>query len=157
VLGQIQQRLEKGPRYDIIITTSARQKTGNDKAQVSEQMARAWQPVADRGTKIVVVGDNPLPSQGAMECIQRVGFTAQDNCSTPRSEALSVTDPLVRAAAQVPGSHFVDLTSFFCDTTQCPAVIGNVITYSDTDGHMTGTFSQTLGPYLFSAVKKALG
>jgi peptidoglycan/LPS O-acetylase OafA/YrhL len=157
VLGQIQQRLEKGPRYDIIITTSARQKTGNDKAQVSEEMARAWQPVADRGTKIVVVGDNPLPSQGAMECIQRVGFTAHDDCSTPRSEALSVTDPLVLAAAQVPGSHFVDLTSFFCDTTQCPAVIGNVITYSDTDGHMTGTFSQTLGPYLFSAVKKALG
>ena len=157
VLGQVQQRLEKGPRYDIVITTAARQKGSQDKAQVSEQMARAWQPVADRGTKIVVVGDNPLPSKGALECIQRVGFTAHDNCSTPRSEALSVTDPLVRAAAQVRGSYFVDLTSFFCDATQCPAVIGNVITYSDTDGHMTGTFSETLGPYLFSAVKKAIG
>jgi hypothetical protein len=157
VLGQIQQRLETGPRYDIIITTAARQETGKDKALLSAEMDRAWQPVADRGTKIVVVGDNPLSSKQAMECIQRVGFTAHGNCSTPRSEALSVTDPLLRAAAQVSGSHFVDLTSSFCDTTQCPAVIGNVITYSDTDGHMRGAFSQTLGPYLFSALKKALG
>jgi peptidoglycan/LPS O-acetylase OafA/YrhL len=157
VLGQIEQRLEKGPKYDIIITTAARQKTGKDKARVSEEMARAWQPVAHRGTKIVVIGDNPLPSKGAMECLQRVGFSAHDSCSTPRSEALSEIDPLIKAASQVRGSHFVDLTSFFCNASQCPSVIGNVITYSDTDGHMTGTFSETLGPYLFRAVEKALG
>ena len=154
-LGQIQQRMERGPKYDIIITTGARHKSGEDKAWVSGQMAKAWQPIADRGTKIVVVGDNPAVSRGALECIRRVSFTAQDSCPTPRSEALAETDALEKAASQVRGAYFVNLTSFFCGTLECPAFIGNVITYSDTEGHITGTFSETLAPYLVSAVKKA--
>jgi hypothetical protein len=55
----------------------------------------------------------------------------------------------------VPGVELVDLRPYFCDATSCPAVIGNVITYRDTVGHITGTFSRTLGPYLARAVHDA--
>jgi hypothetical protein len=71
------------------------------------------------------------------------------------SRAYAETDALIAAAAMVPGVKLVDLRRFFCDAKSCPAVIGNVITYRDTVGHITGTFSRTLGPYVATAVRDA--
>ncbi|MGW5560689.1 SGNH hydrolase domain-containing protein [Micromonospora sp. NPDC003944] len=155
-MKDIQQRLVTGPRYDIVIVTAARHKTAPDKDWVSRMYAEAWKPVADRGTKIVVVADNPGVSEAALECVRRVNFSVLDhNCATPVSRAYAETDALVAAAAMVPGVELVDLRPYFCDSTSCPAVIGNVITYRDTVGHITGTFSRTLGPHLARAVHDA--
>ncbi|MFI5916329.1 acyltransferase family protein [Dactylosporangium sp. NPDC051541] len=155
-MRDIQQRLVSGPRYDIVIVTAARQKTAKDKAWVSRMYAEAWKPVAARGTKIVVVLDNPGVTDAALQCVRRVNFSVRGNdCGTPVSRAYAETDALVAAAAQVPGAAVVDLRPFFCDAKVCPAVIGNVIAYRDTVGHITGTFSRTLGPYVAKAVHDA--
>ncbi|GAA1793949.1 hypothetical protein HC028_21950 [Planosporangium flavigriseum] len=142
--------------YDIIITSAARHKTGADKEAVARDFAAAWQPAAARGTKIIVVADNPGVSGSALQCVTRLGFSVKkDNCATPVREAFAVVDPLLKASTLVKGASLVDLRSFYCDASSCPMVIGNVIAYQDTVGHITGTFSQTLGPYLADAIKRA--
>lgn len=155
-MEDIQERLTTGPQYDMVLVTGARHKTATDKDWVSEQYAAAWAPVAARGTQIVVIADNPGVTDAALQCVSRVGFSVKDNsCATPAADAFAVTDPLIKAADMVPDAKLVDLKSFYCDNSQCPVVIGNVIAYRDTVGHITGTFSKTLAPYLVNSIAAA--
>ena len=156
-MKNIQTRLETGPKYDFVIVTAARQKTAKDKDWVSRMYAEAWKPVAARGTKIIVIADNPGVTDTALACVRRVNFSVlHHGCGTPVGKAYGETDALIKAAGLVPGAKLVDLRQYFCDTKRCPAVIGNVITYRDTVGHITGTFSRTLGPYVAKAVNAAV-
>jgi len=50
-------------------------------------------------------------------------------------------------AGEQTGTGVVDLTQYFCKDEECPSVIGSVIVYRD-QGHLGGTYSRTLGPYL---------
>lgn len=156
-MESIQERLTTGPQYDLVLVTGARHKTATDKDWVSRQYAAAWAPVAARGTQIVVIADNPGVTDAALQCVSRLGFSVKDNtCATPTAEAFGVTDPLVEAAAMVPDAKLVDMNSIYCDESKCPVVIGNVIAYRDTVGHITGTFSKTLAPYLVSSITAAI-
>jgi hypothetical protein len=155
-MTQIQSRLTSGPRYDIVLTTGARQKSAPDKALVAQQMATAWAPVAARGSQLVILSDNPGVSAAALTCLARIGFSVKKNsCATPRAQATSVVDPLIEAAHLLPGATLVDLSSFFCPTTLCPAVIGHEVVYRDTVGHITATYSASLAPYLAAAIRAA--
>lgn len=151
-LPQIQQALAAGG-YDLVLTTSARQFQPGE-ATIG-QVRAAWQPVLARGARVVVIGDNPLVPAATLECLQRVTSEPR-GCSTPRSEALARPDYQVQAAQDLPGATAVDLTSFFCNALTCPAVIGNVVVYRDTYGHVTQTWSRTFAPYLARAITEAL-
>jgi peptidoglycan/LPS O-acetylase OafA/YrhL len=142
-MPQIQARLESG-RYKLVITTAARGKPTDD---VSSYVA-AMRPVAEGGAKIVVVNDVPDAGPETLDCIHRVGFSAQSDCGLSTGQAFAIKDQLVEAAKQVPGAAVVDLTAFLCDNGYCPATIGNVIVYRDTAAHLTATYARTLGPYL---------
>jgi peptidoglycan/LPS O-acetylase OafA/YrhL len=154
-MPQIQQRLQNGPRYDMVITTAYRGSTGGGDA-VAKAFADVWKPVATRGTTIIAVADVPIVTTSAMECVTRLNFSVQSHCATPLNEAFRVDDPLPRAVKLVPGAKFVDLRKYFCNDTECPTVIGNVIVYRDTISHLTGTYSKTLGPYLADALSAAM-
>ena len=138
-------------KYDLVITQASR-----NKGVGSEGFADAYQQVVDAGSKLAVIGDEPTVSAEAIQCYQRVNFNVRDNaCQTPRSE-VSV-DPQVAAVAAVPGAQLIDLMSFFCDDTTCPAVIGNVVVFRDTGAHITQTYARTLSPYLMAAIKAQNG
>jgi hypothetical protein len=155
-MTQIQSRLSTGSKYDIVLTTGARQKSAPDKALVSQQMAAAWAPVAARGSQLVIVSDNPGVSAAALNCLARIGNRSTKNsCATSRAQATSVVDPLIEAAHLIPGATLVDLSSYFCPTTICPAVIGHEVVYRDTVGHITATYSRSLAPYLAAAIRGA--
>jgi SGNH domain-containing protein len=66
-----------------------------------------------------------------------------------------VSDPSRRRlgaqAARQEGALVIDPIPWFCNATTCPAVVGNVIVYSDTS-HMTATYSQLLRSRLEAAL-----
>jgi hypothetical protein len=62
----------------------------------------------------------------------------------------------MQAAALVQGTAVVDLTEYFCDTKNCPAVVGNVIVYRDTASHVTASFAKTLAPFLEKALQESM-
>jgi hypothetical protein len=153
-ISATQQRLLDDPKFDLIITTADRQFTGPDPVSDFTQL---WQPVAARGTRIAVVADVPAVPASMLECVDRVTFSAHSTCSTPMRTAYAGADPLVAAAARVPGAHLVDLRRFFCTANRCPAVIGNEIVYRDTFGHLTSTYAESLGRFLVAQVLEATG
>ncbi len=141
--------------YDLIITSAARWSTSSyDDA--STRYENAWRAATDLGTTVVAVADAPTVSEEALACVSRVGFdpTTQD-CSTPLGEATEPADPL-RDAADAAGAELVSLDDLFCVEDGCPAVVGGVIVYRDTVGHVTATYMRTLAPYLVERIEAAL-
>lgn len=149
VMAQTQQKL-LADKFDVILTTASRKHAGDPNGH-----EEVWRPVAEAGTKILAVGDVPGVPEETLDCLTRVGVIR--NCATPRDEALATADPLLIAAAKVPGVTALDLTSSFCDADKCPAIIGNHIVYQDAGGHMTATYARSLGPQLVDAVKALMG
>ncbi len=157
-MADIQKRVETGPKYDLVIVTAARQVSPADKDYAARLFSQAWKPVTARGTKVVAVADNPGVPAASLECVNRLTFKVTDNdCATPEKEADAVVDPLVKAARDTPGAALVDMEDFFCVDDLCPMVIGNVTVYRDFVGHMTATYSYSLGPYLVQRIAHAAG
>ena len=153
-MNEIQAALtDRDHPYDIIITTAARWANGEDPAASAATYADAWTAAAAVGTRIIAVADVPGVSDEALLCITRIGYIpGTTECSTDETAALAVADPLATAARSVDGAIAIDLTKYFCAAGSCPAVAGGVIVYRDTSGHITATYSSTLGPYLVDAI-----
>ena len=109
----------------------------------------AWAALGDR--RVIVLRDTPRFRGDTDTCIRRAlrrDRVPGPTCAVPRSFALA-RDPAVRAARDT-GREVLDLTPFFCDH-RCYPVIGGALVVRDAN-HMTGTYSQTLGPYVSRAL-----
>ena len=123
---------------------------------VVDGLVRAWKPLVARGTPILAINDNPQAGAGHADCVVKYGLAAAQVCAVPRDVALGAFNGLRPAVEQSAGARYVDLTSFYCNAVDCPAVIGHVVVYRDRD-HLTATYVRTLAPYLGAALAKQLG
>jgi hypothetical protein len=113
-----------------------------------------WSRIPGSVRRVDVVVDVPRVSYktaGCVESVRRRHAVSAGACALPRDEALP-PDPAPGAAAQSgPRVHLIDLTPYFCDSTQCFPVIGGAYVYRDTN-HMNLVFAPTLGPYLLEGM-----
>lgn len=154
-MAKVQDRLLTGEKYDIAITTASREFGGSNKAAAAKAYVDAWEPVAARGTKIIAVADSPTAKEESIACITRFGADADtiSRCGETRSDALAEEDSLIRATRQTASASLVDMTDLFCTEDHCPMTVGGVIVYRDTAGHISATFSRTLGPFLVERIR----
>lgn len=157
-MEKVQDRLVNGDKFDLVITTSSRAFGGASKSAAAQAYVDAWEPVAARGTKIVAVTDSPTATEESIACVTRFGADADaiSRCGLPRSEALAEEDSLIRATKMSAAASLIDMTDLFCTVDQCPMVIGGVIVYRDAAGHISATFSKTMGPALVDRIKTVL-
>ncbi|WP_206447324.1 acyltransferase family protein [Agrococcus sp. KRD186] len=149
---EMMDQLESGA-YDIIITSGARWAATDEGA--ADGYAAAWQRAADRGARVVVVGDAPEVSAEALACVQRIGMDPRrPPCVTSHEDAFAQVDPMP-AAARKADAAFVDMTDLYCTPGGCPAVIGGVVVYRDTVGHVTATYMETVAPELVERIAAA--
>ena len=47
--------------------------------------------------------------------------------------------------------RILDFTSYLCDASKCPSVIGGVLVRKD-GSHLTRAFSATLGPFVLRSI-----
>ena len=148
-----------GSGYDAFLVTHASTirevipVEGKSKEQTTiEGMVAAWNLLPD--VPIIAIRDNPGMHGDVVDCVAREGAAAATACSRKRSEALAF-DGQQEAALQVGRAKVVDLTDFYCNQTDCPAVIGNVLVYRDRN-HTTGTYAKTLIPYFEREIQAAL-
>jgi hypothetical protein len=78
-------------------------------------------------------------------------------CSLDRADPRNRLDNMIQRktesdAAESAGATIMDPTDWFCTATVCPAVIGNIVVYSDAS-HTTATYASWLAPEF----SKALG
>ena len=142
--------------YDYGLSTVVAPAGMTQEEAVVDGLVRAWKPLVARGTPIVAINDNPQAGAGHADCVVKYGLAAAQACAVPRDIALGAVNGLRPAVDQSAGARYVDLTSFYCNAVDCPAVIGHVVVYRDRD-HLTATYVRTLAPYLGSALAKQLG
>ena len=68
-------------------------------------------------------------------------------CGTPRAEVLAPEDPAAPILARLDRAWSIDLNDYICEERHCPAVVGNVIVYRDSN-HLSVAYVDTLQPAL---------
>jgi hypothetical protein len=156
--GEAIAAIEADPTVDLVLTSAfnnkkwkAEPERGLDAYQAGVQGYRdTWARLTTGGQRVVVLRDTPRPLGRMLRCVAEE--PSGEGCGRARGPALKRSDdwsrrpdPMLAAAATArPGSvHVVDLTDAFCGPSTCPAVIGNVLVYADSN-HMTPTFARTL-------------
>ncbi len=117
----------------------------------------AWKAMPQSVRDIFVVRDVPHSANSTAECVSRA-IRRQRNpalrCARPRAGAL-LTDEAAVAAERTDSDrvHLIDLSDFMCDEKSCFPVVGGALVIKDI-GHMTRTFSRSLGPFLGRAISR---
>lgn len=149
--GELQRELAADEAHEVVITASFSGMRFLDDGGVTSRDAalrgfqQAWQPLLDRGTRVVVLAEPPLLGLERLEC-QLQSPTDPLPCSPTPEEARAVDD-LAAVAAREAGIDVIDMSRYFCTTELCPTVLGGVLVYRD-EHHFTGTYGRTLAPYL---------
>jgi hypothetical protein len=98
------------------------------------------------GAEVTVIGDNTSLKRPAGDCL---GSKRSDmsSCAAPMKPLVIDRNKAWKSAVTATGSHYVDLSPWFCAAKLCPLVIGNIIVYRD-DNHITTTYATHLMPVL---------
>lgn len=143
-----------GADYTYVFTSalSATRYTGGDGV---DGFVDAWSRIGESGARVVALRDNPDPTAAGIDSTPAcVADRGADACATAIGTSLR-PDPLVEAVERTPGAALVDLTPYFCLDDACPAVLGGVLVYHQSQ-HVTVTYMRSLAPALGHAVDEAL-
>jgi peptidoglycan/LPS O-acetylase OafA/YrhL len=135
----------------VVAHSSTGDKYDSDKAAIAG-FRKAWAPLVERGTQVVVIRDIPQMSEDTNLCISETAGSDKA-CDRPESQAVS-DDLMVDAAKGQPGVTVVDMNDFFCQDGSCTPVVGGVIGYRDSH-HITATYATSLAPYLEERLETA--
>jgi hypothetical protein len=108
------------------------------------------------GARVLAIRDNPHFSISVPTCLARSirhSWYPGDSCEMSKSASLNpaIFEAEQAAAGGMPNVHFLDVTDRLCQGDVCPVVQKGMIMYRD-DSHFTGSFVQSLGPELESAL-----
>ena len=145
--------------YALVFTAARADLRGNpvgvDPNRAAQRGYRAsWGPLMARGATILALRDSPAAGTGVQHCLD-VNGDAVSRCRLSTARAFAATDYLTVAAQRIRGARVLDMTASFCRTGWCPAVIGNVLVYRDSQ-HITRTYANTLTRPLQRAINAAL-
>jgi hypothetical protein len=111
----------------------------------------AWNALPGTVHDVFVLRDVPHSRSTTAHCVSRSIARHHDpgrRCARPRSRALQ-PDAAAMAGRRTTSQRvsLIDLSSFMCDDADCFPVVGGALVIKDI-GHLTRTFSKSLGPYL---------
>jgi hypothetical protein len=157
--AQVDRSLAAEAPYTLVLTSSRADLRGDPRGDDPTAAALAgyrasWQPLIDRGATVLALRDTPAAGSGVQGCVDAHPDDLT-RCAITTGDAFAATDRLAESAAHTPGAHVLDLTGAFCRSGSCPAVIGNVLVYRDSQ-HLTRTYADTLAPPLGRAIDAAL-
>ena len=116
---------------------------------VSGTLVQLWRKIEALGSKVVVIADTPYWGVKPELCLAR-----DRHCSIPY-RPVAGSDPLVLAQRLYPHVALVDFNDIVCPSGDCPAVIGNVFVWRDTD-HLTATYSRSMADIFGRRIEAAI-
>jgi peptidoglycan/LPS O-acetylase OafA/YrhL len=102
----------------------------------------------DTGARVVLMGDDPYPQQSVPDCLsQHLDDTPP--CSIPRHYPFYNPSgiPQEKALAASTGAGYIDTDPWFCISTTCTVIVGNMLVYRD-DNHISATYAHWLTPVI---------
>lgn len=146
---------------DLVISTSTRPQSaeGVGPDVVPSGYPSGWDALEDAGIPFLGLRDNPwgFGAEGQRmdrtECFEQTGNEQQ--CGAPRGIIYAPEDPASALLAGRPGMYSVDSANWFCTPDFCPAVVGNIYVYRDSN-HLSEAYVRTLAAPLGRAVTAVL-
>ena len=142
--------LAKQPPFDLIINSNSSLVT-QGRSDVAAAYKSLVAKVTARGTQWLVIHDSPKPAARYAQCIETWGLASQLKCAYPKAQAMLPADPTAPAVKGMKNVIVADPTDQFCDSLNCPPVIGKIIVYRD-NSHITTTWAKHLEPWLESFI-----
>jgi hypothetical protein len=98
------------------------------------------------GARVVLMGDDPYPQQSVPQCLS-VNLSNTPACSIPRHYPYYNPGGIgqEQAVASSTGAGYVDTDPWFCISTTCTVIVGNLLVYRD-DNHITASYASWLAP-----------
>jgi hypothetical protein len=105
---------------------------------------------------VVFISDVPTPREPPPGCVSRHGFDVRV-CDTSLYEAIRLPDVKNAERELAVDEHvdWIDPTSWFCTSTTCPAIVGNLLVYRDV-AHMEPAWSRFISLVLADAIVPAM-
>jgi peptidoglycan/LPS O-acetylase OafA/YrhL len=127
---------------DLVVTLGTHIPLGQ-RELIPTGFVEAWSQLSARGIPVLGMRDSPRPTVDVPDCLAELGDgSAECGLDPSRVYVDEVLD-----AVLPPGVRLLDTRPYFCTTTDCSAVIGNVRVYKDSS-HVTSTYLHTVRPLL---------
>ena len=139
---------------DAVVTVGSREVRPGLTEIIPTGYVDSWRQITAHDIPVVALRDNPRFPRPPAICVQNKGPDAPA-CKTPRARLYAEPTPFDLIPDRPDGVYFVDTSNYFCDTTTCPPVIGNVIVYMD-DNHISGTYMATVAPAMGADIERLL-
>jgi peptidoglycan/LPS O-acetylase OafA/YrhL len=109
------------------------------------------------GARVVVMGDDPYPQQSVPQCLS-VHLSDTPACSIPKRYPYYNPGGIgqEQAVASSTGAGYVDTDPWFCISTTCTVIVGNLLVYRD-DNHISATYADWLTPAVGRQLEVATG
>ena len=108
------------------------------------------------GSKVAVIGPVPKPPVIVPDCLSS-HLTSATACTVPVAQAINETgEEAERAAVVGAGGYYINTQPWFCTSTTCAVMLGNIEMWRD-DNHITATYSSFLGPAMSAELAAAAG
>jgi len=155
-MGSVLEKLRADPPDYVVTSQGQSHAYASDGTLSREAMVAGlraiWHELTSRGTKIVVIADNPHPGREAYDCVAK-NLERMSVCAFDR-EPSDAAETQYEAVKDQAGVSIVDLLDAICPTDRCAPVIGNVLLYRQ-GSHLTKTYVETLTPRLAAALTGA--
>ncbi|MBB5845117.1 peptidoglycan/LPS O-acetylase OafA/YrhL [Conyzicola lurida] len=126
----------------------------SDQQLTAQEIASTWTAVEESGKQVVFVRDVPGTGQSNVPNCLAKSVAVESPCSTERSASVP-DNAFITATTLDDRVPLIDMTDYFCDEDTCYSVIGDVVTYADSN-HVSGTYVKTLAPFLGDRIMAAL-
>jgi peptidoglycan/LPS O-acetylase OafA/YrhL len=135
---------------DAVVVNGTRPTSSNARKQepetpieyVPREFIAQWKQVEKLGISLIALRDNPWFDIDIATCVARYE-TNPLNCALPRKQALLPENPAIDVKPKFKDLTVLDLTSYLCSNTMCPAVTQNILMYRDQD-HLSLPYVQSL-------------
>jgi hypothetical protein len=109
------------------------------------------------GARVVLMGDDPYPQRSVPQCLS-VHLSDTPACSIPKHYPYYNPGGIFqeKTVASSTGAGYVDTDPWFCISTTCTVIVGNLLVYRD-DNHITASYADWLTPAVGAQLEVATG
>jgi hypothetical protein len=129
---------------DLVITIA----NSTEGTEPEPERISMWRELDEFGIPIVAIRDNPEFPIEPSRCVSQ-NLSSPLTCATERNNVLASFFDMGDSPANV---SLVDMSDQYCDDILCPAVIGNLLLWRDSD-HFTVEFALTMADVLEERVR----
>jgi len=141
------------PDAIVTVATAASPSSPEERlAQGFEQLARNF---TAEGIDVIGIRDNPRFSLNMAECVVSKG-SDHASCNPPREDVLPETPAFSPLVGKISGLSLLDMSDSICTKTACPAQVGNMYVYLDTN-HLSASYAETMADALENRLLAATG